>query len=101
MYRYDGKNFVNINSDDGLVASSYYTLFTDKKKRTWLGSISRGIDIVESDFSVHHESLPEIEGELVSAIIEDRHNNIWIAGKRGLLKYNARSKTLFTEAQGL
>lgn len=101
VYRYDGKNFINITASDGLVASSYYTLFGDKKNRIWLGSITRGIDLVESDFTIRHLPLPEIEGELVSAIIEDRHNNVWVAGKRGLLKYNSRSRMLFTEAHGL
>jgi ligand-binding sensor domain-containing protein/serine phosphatase RsbU (regulator of sigma subunit) len=101
VYRYNGKNFINVTATDGLVASSYYTLFGDSKKRVWLGSVSRGIDLVESDFTIHHLPLPEVEGDLVTSIIEDRHNNVWIAGKRGLLKYNGRSKTMFTEAHGL
>lgn len=101
IYRYDGKNFTNYSSADGLTASSYYSVYTDTKGRTWLGSTSKGIDIIEKDYSIHHLPIAEIEGDLISGIIEDRHGNFWIAGKQGLYKYNDHDPMLFTEKHGL
>lgn len=102
VYRYDGKNFINYNTtSDGLAASSYYSVLCDSKGKTWLGSISKGIDIVEPDFTIHHLDLPAIDGDLISGIVEDRRGNYWIAAKKGLLKYNDRGSMLFTEKHGL
>jgi ligand-binding sensor domain-containing protein/serine phosphatase RsbU (regulator of sigma subunit) len=101
VYRFDGKNFTNYSSSDGLVAGSYYTIYPDSKGRTWLGSTSKGIDIIEKDYSIHHLDIPEIEGDLISSIIEDRHGNFWIAAKKGLYKYSLNGSILFTEKEGL
>lgn len=101
VYRYDGKNFINYSINDGLRSSSYFTALSDSKGNTWLGSLSKGIDIIAPDFSVSHLDLPEIEGDIISDIIEDKRGNFWIAGKKGLLEYNSREKKLFTDRHGL
>ena len=101
VYRYDGTNFINYGTADSLPSPSYYTAYTDSKGQTWFGSLKLGIDIVNSDYQFSHLDLPEVEGGLISAIVEDRRSNMWIAGKKGLLKYNSRERMLFTEKHGL
>jgi ligand-binding sensor domain-containing protein/serine phosphatase RsbU (regulator of sigma subunit) len=101
VYRYDGTNFVNYGTSDSLASPSYYCAYTDTKGQTWFGSLKNGIDVVNSDYRFSHLDLPEVEGGLISSIIEDRRGNMWIAGKKGLLKYNSRERMLFTENHGL
>lgn len=101
VYRYDGKNFVNYGASDGLTSPSYYCTVTDSKGQTWFGSLKQGIDVVSADYTFSHKNFPDIEGGVVSAIIEDRKGNYWIAGKKGLLKHNANGEMLFTEKHGL
>lgn len=101
VYRYDGTNFVNYGATDGLPSPSYYSVMTDSKGSTWFGSLKSGVDIVSPDYKFSHLDLPEIDGGLISAITEDKKGNYWIASKKGLMKYNAREKMLFTENHGL
>lgn len=101
VYRYDGTNFVNYGASDGLTSPSYYCTLTDSKGQTWFGSLKNGIDRVSADYKFSHLELPDVEGGLISSIIEDRKGNYWIAGKKGLLKYNASGQMLFTEKHGL
>jgi ligand-binding sensor domain-containing protein/serine phosphatase RsbU (regulator of sigma subunit) len=101
VFSFDGKKFTNYTSDNGLTATSYYSVLADSKGELWLGSVSRGIDVLGKDGKARHLALPEIEGGLISGMIEDRHGNYWIAAKTGLYKYNASGSYLFTEANGL
>ncbi|MCU0432499.1 MAG: SpoIIE family protein phosphatase [Bacteroidia bacterium] len=101
LYSFDGKTFTHYNDKNGLTATSYYSVLADSKGEMWLASVSKGIDILGKDGKARHLAVPEIEGGLISGMVEDRHGNYWIAAKTGLYKYNSSGSFLFTEANGL
>jgi ligand-binding sensor domain-containing protein/serine phosphatase RsbU (regulator of sigma subunit) len=101
VYSFDGKTFTNYTAGNGLTASSYYSILADSKGEMWLASVSKGIDILGKDGNARHLAVPEIEGGLISGMVEDHHGNYWIAAKTGLYKYNASGSFLYTEANGL
>ncbi|MBL0183465.1 MAG: histidine kinase [Chitinophagaceae bacterium] len=64
-----------------------YTFFRDLKNRSWVGNENDGLRLLPSDSSSRFITIykkPEIN--LISSIIQDNKQNIWVADFEGLIK---------------
>lgn len=91
LYVYSGERLYNINHDDGLLDNDIYVIAKDGKGRIWAGT-DNGVTICRFDGVKHIESVTVKEGlpdQIVSAILADRHGNLWIANyDSGLVYYD-------------
>src|SRR4030095_8062755 len=77
-----------------------YSYFCDSKKRFWIGNESMGLRMMKPGDTTHFVQVykrPLIN--LVSAITEDNHGNIWTADYYGLVKITEAKYTIFTSPQ--
>jgi ligand-binding sensor domain-containing protein/serine phosphatase RsbU (regulator of sigma subunit) len=100
LVKYDGHTFLTYTTNEGLTHNSVYSLFFDNTGTLWIGTTSGGACVME-DVSIKPFTIPGYEKDLVFSIIQDKHNNIWMATEHGLVKYDGKRFKFFTEKQGL
>ena len=76
LYRYDGKNFINYSTRDGLPGAPITCLFEDKKSILWIGHHYAGISRMENGRFV---SLTDTKLQKASIVemTEDNNQTIW------------------------
>lgn len=88
---YSGLQYWNGNTwvhqfTDTLARKYIYTSYCDKSNRFWFGTREDGVlGISVSGNKISYDRIP-LPVPLVSNFLEDRDQNIWVAGFRGLLK---------------
>jgi ligand-binding sensor domain-containing protein len=89
--RLDGATYSikNIGSKKGLSSDYIYQVFVDSKKRIWLGTDGKDIDMLD-DSGIHHFSLGDLP-RVVYGFAEDGQQNIWA---------NVQSEGLYKLDQG-
>lgn len=100
LCKYNGHTFLNYTKTDGLCYNSVYSLYFDNTGKLWIGTTAGGA----CTYSNEAFSSVEIKGfdnDLIYGILQDKHDNMWLASEKGLVKYDGRSYKIFTEAQGL
>lgn len=78
---FDGEKFVSYGEKEGLADDKIFALFQDSKGVIWIGT---GKHVVTyNGLRFQYEEVIE-ESMVVSTILEDQENNIWVASNRGL-----------------
>ena len=88
-----GEEINNLTINDGLPTNGIRCILIDQRNYLWLGT-QNGVSFYNGSFTNYNAKVG-IEGELQSSkifdLVEDSENNIWIAGKNCLEKYNQRT----------
>ncbi len=105
------------NNDDKNV--TLFSIYKDKKGVLWLGTHNNGIykfngeaferfnpaiDLSDNDpyfIETKTISTPYGSSSITRNMIEDRNGNIWIASWEGIIRYDEKSFTNFTNKEGL
>jgi len=97
---FDGKNFETYSEKEGLPDDSGHSLLKDSKGNIWWCTIS-GVSIFDGKhFKSFNKQLKILNG--IYSIVEDSKGNLWFASAfYGLIKYDGKNFTHFTEENGL
>jgi PAS domain S-box-containing protein len=101
--KYDGYNFLSYYHDPSdsttLISANFGKLFTDSKKRIWIGTYTGGVScyIPEQNKIYHFINNPKnpksLSSDLIRHIREDKEGNIWISTNNGLNKFIEKDRT--------
>jgi ligand-binding sensor domain-containing protein/signal transduction histidine kinase len=98
LSKYDGKNLTQYSTKQGLAGDDIRSLMVDKDQNIWAGSFG-GISVFDgTSISTTYFNFFGLSDE----IFQDQSGNIWfgfVGG--GLVKFDGKSFTQFTMAQGL
>jgi ligand-binding sensor domain-containing protein len=105
LSRYDGKNFTNYTTKDGIGNNEVCVIYEDKEGNIWFSSEGYGVYRYNASPAVSlGESLPDVkEGftnysqeqglgvRAVQTIFEDKEGRLWVGGGGGLYRYEVTS----------
>ncbi|HXU28330.1 MAG TPA: two-component regulator propeller domain-containing protein [Bacteroidia bacterium] len=96
--RYDGDSFKNYAVGNDSIKTTVYCMKEDKNGGYWFGT-NRGLMMFDGkSFIKNQEKL----GYVVECIFEDKPGNLWFSTEGGgIYKYDCKSFTNYTTAQGL
>ncbi len=78
LLRFDGARIVHWPIDDSLPSTQLRTVFAARDGSLWIGS-SRGLASMEAG-SLHLNKYPELSGQAIFGLDEDRAGHVWAAG---------------------
>ena len=95
---FDGKEFQEIDANNGLLSSKVLALFEDKQQNMWIGTF-------EGLYRFQEDSVFPIAPEAISnkifAIDEDSHGNLWLGTDNGVYVYRDSVLHHFGMEEGL
>jgi signal transduction histidine kinase/ligand-binding sensor domain-containing protein len=93
----DGK-FKNYTVGDGLSSNVITALYQDSAETLWIGTQGGGLNRLRNNQIAHYPStlgLPEV----VYGILEDAHQNLWLASKTGIFRVSKNNLNRFAEGR--
>jgi ligand-binding sensor domain-containing protein/serine phosphatase RsbU (regulator of sigma subunit) len=93
--RFNGQEFFNYTSDDGIADNAVKILFRDEDNRIWMGHYEGGISVYDGhNFRVFHQSGAIFKTD-ITGILKDKDGNIWICSEgSGVVKITEPGNTL-------
>jgi ligand-binding sensor domain-containing protein/serine phosphatase RsbU (regulator of sigma subunit) len=101
LCKFDGKKFKKYTKKDGLSSNSVFCMMNDEKNNLWLGTAGGGLSSMSNNQIKPLMVSEKITNDLIGSIIEDKKGNIWIASEHGLIKYDGKKYSFFSEKEGL
>ena len=83
LIRYDGKDFVRIDSTTGV--ASVVSLYVDTKNRLWIGTNDAGIALLEKGEFTKYGRNEGLKALSIREIVEDSNGIIYFATTRGIV----------------
>ncbi len=99
IYKYQNSKFNQIF--DQPVTLGNTSIFTDKQNRIWLGSIDKGIAIIENGQLKLYSTKDGLVNNTVVFITQDRSGAIWIGTKGGMSRFENGKFKNWTMEDGL
>jgi ligand-binding sensor domain-containing protein/signal transduction histidine kinase len=93
----DGK-FKNYTARDGLSSNVITALYEDSAHTLWIGTQGGGLNRLRNDRIARYPSslgLPDV----IYGIVEDAHQNLWLASKTGIVRVSKKDLNRFGEGQ--
>lgn len=103
IYKYDGQNFTNYSTEDGLADDSVDVIMEDSKNNIWIGTRFGGVSRFDGKtFTNFNQQNGDIGNNEVCDIFEDSSGNIWMSSEGfGVYRYDGTSFTNYAKDQGL
>ena len=86
--------------DAGTVDNDVFSLYRDSKGRIWMGMFGGGLNLLENyDEKTHRPQLKnypfteQLSGNVVTSIIEDQQQHLWLCTENGLSSLNPQEET--------
>jgi signal transduction histidine kinase/ligand-binding sensor domain-containing protein len=76
-------------------------MLTDRSGYLWIGTVSQGLCVVRDRRSDYFRSSDGLSGNVITAIYEDRENNIWVVTTGGLDRFRIPKVLTFSSREGL
>jgi uncharacterized membrane-anchored protein YhcB (DUF1043 family) len=94
--------YINYTDTAGIGNKYIYNILCDSKNRVWFATDGEGISLLSNGIFYHLRNQPGYIGNVVYKILEDKFGNIWYATyDKGIVKYDGKTFTNYTTAQGL
>ncbi|MBI2273293.1 MAG: hypothetical protein HYU70_05820 [Bacteroidetes bacterium] len=107
VYRYDGKEFTQFTSKDGLSNNSVWSILEDKSGKIWFGTddgVSRydGGTITKIPFNIPSSigvgtAISQAGKTIVWSIFQDKKGIIWFGLNAGIYCYNSKTFSYFLD----
>lgn len=98
---FDGINYTNYTSKNGLAEGICSTIFIDSKNQVWVGHQGSGISLITKDSIVVFTEANGLVNNEVNDILEAKDGKIWVATFGGISVYDGTSWVNTTTSQGL
>jgi len=100
--RFDGKNFTNYTTVQGLAGNKVLSIIQDKAGNIWFGTYGGGASRFNGKSFTNYTTAQGLAGNVINSIIQDKEGNIWFGTDgSGASRYNGKRFTNYTTAQGL
>jgi len=100
--RYDGKEFVNFNTEDGLAGGgTVLSAYPDPDGIMWFGTWDGGVSRYDGKSFVNFTTEDGLAGNSVRSIHRDPDGVMWFGTNGGLSRYDGKRFTNFTTEDGL
>ncbi len=91
-----------LNQETGLGTNYIYTVFIDSKERTWFGTASNGVSVLENGKITNYTSADSLPLRTVFSITEDRLGHIWLStDKEGIFEFDGEKFHHLTIKEGI
>lgn len=99
---FDGENFENYTTENGLNAVIVYETMVDRESNVWLGTLGGGANIFLGNIFQNYSVDTGLANNVIVGFEEDHDGNIWIATYGGgIHKYDGSEFEHFSQADGL
>ncbi len=96
LSRFDGKEFENFSTKNGLPSNTISSIFEDHKKNIWVGT-KRGLSIYDGkefkEIKFKNSSLPRVE-----SFLHVNDSLLWVGTRKGILEYSYTQDTLIQKS---
>ncbi|NDW19113.1 response regulator [Dysgonomonas sp. 216] len=95
-YKLDLKKENSLNSND------IKTIYEDNSGQIWIGTagggLNRYIEATEnhSEYFIAYTTVDGLSGDIVSGILEDNEQNLWISSENGITKFDKKGNSFMT-----
>jgi hypothetical protein len=104
VFRFDGKEWTQFNSKNGLGDDNAYAIACDKLGRVWVGTLNKGVSVYNGEKWKNYDVLDGPIGERIFAISTcPTDGDVWMATSAGLTRYSLKGDawSYYTRADGL
>ncbi|MCE2973099.1 MAG: hypothetical protein LW852_06590, partial [Sediminibacterium sp.] len=98
--KYDGKNFTNYTTKEGLNNNNVNCLFEDTNENIWIGS-EGGVTMFDGKEFTHYTEKEGLSNNSISDINQDRLGSFWFCSPGGISKLSGKQITHYTNKEGL
>ena len=99
--RYDGKEWIVFNHEDGLPGDGILSFLEDKKGNIWAGTDGSGVLRYDGSRWTRFTQEDGLVSKYVSSIGQDGRGNMWFGTPFGVSRYDGSKWTTFTYKNGL
>ena len=89
--KFDGANFTNYTTKNGLPSNHVNVIFIDSKQIIWFGT-KKGLARFDGDSLVNFSSKNGLIDDCILSFVEDKKGKIWIGTTGGLSKFDGRPR---------
>lgn len=101
-FKYNGKEFTQFTTQDGLTDNTVDNILEDSKGNMWFGTRFGGVSRYEGKTFTNYTEANSIGNNEACTIYEDQSGNIWFSSEGfGVYRYDGKSLTNFGTEQGL
>ena len=101
VYKYDGNEFINFTTKDGLVMGSIASAYCGPDDIMWFGALKDGLSRYDGRSFVNFTMEDELAGNGIVAIHRDPDGVMWFGTENGLSRYDGKEFVNFTVEDGL
>lgn len=96
VYRYDGKEFTNFTTSDGLSNNEVWSMMEDRSGNIWIGT-SNGVNRYDGSSFTNFAGESGMSNGHVSALYEDEAGQLWIGtDENGMYVYDGKTFSNFS-----
>ena len=92
--KYDGISFSNYSKEQGLLAPSVLSLADDNVGNLWIGSEGDGLFRYDGNSFEDYSQQYGLWKDDIYSLVCDNQNNVWIGTRRGVEKFNIKTKKI-------
>ena len=95
-------NIKKLDKETGLGTNYIYTVFIDSKGRTWFGTDSKGVSVLDDGKITNYTHTDSMPLRAVTSITEDRLGHIWLSTeKEGIFEFDGDKFHRLTTKEGI
>lgn len=100
--KYDGQDFTQITTQEGLPDNNVTTLFQDSRGDIWIGTMFGGISRFTGAEFINYTQKGMIDGVEAGGFFEDSNGDIWFAAENaGIYRYDGNSFYNYDQKHGV
>ena len=99
--RYDGKDFHNLTTRDGLASDQVMSAVEDSQGNLWFSTWPYGVSRYDGSSFTCFTRTDGLEANHVNRMLEDRQGHLWFGTWNGIRRFAERHNAAFSEKDGL
>jgi len=100
LSKYDGKNFINFNAQNGFRGNEIRSLLKDSKGNLWVGTFGQGVAKYDGNTFTYYNENDGMSHGYVHSILEDSKGNLWLGTGNGVNKFDGQEFTTYGTRDG-
>lgn len=101
IFKYIKTPFINYSNVEGLNKANNFAILKDSKGNLWTGTSHNGCYVYNGSEIINYTDKNGLPNNTIFSIIEDRNKVVWLASRKGIVKYENNKFTVIDESKGL